>query len=369
MNDLFSYYRSASGSHAKAGPDKTRADDGSLWSLADAKTWPSPRSLRSRAWGLWRYREVLPDAPEYYVGLGEGGTPLVPLTLGRVRFDAKVEYMSPTGSFKDRGAAVMLAVAASWGVDRCAVDSSGNAAAAVAAYAAFFGMRCDVFVPAANSPLKLAQPAMHGAEVHRIDGSRADVAAAAMAFVDGSDAFYASHVYCPFFYEGTKTYAYEIWEQLGGRAPDSILLPVGNGTLVLGAAKGFRELRAAGCIDRLPRIVAVQAAACAPLAYAWENGSETVYGCDAEETAAEGIAIAAPPRGDEILRVVRETDGEIMTVSDSAVRDARARLARRGLFVETTAAVPAAALLQRTDLCGDGRRVVVPLCGSGLKGG
>lgn len=369
MSRPFALYRSASGYTAPAGPGPVTAPDGTLWSLDDVPAAFDRHDLKARPWTLWRYAEALPMVPERGCGLGEGATPLVSLRVGETSACAKVEYMSPTGSFKDRGAAVMLAVAASWGVDHCVVDSSGNAAAAAAAYAAHFGMRCDVFVPAANSPSKLAQPAVHGARVHRIDGSRADVAAAARKFVDRRGAFYASHVYCPLFYEGTKTYAYEIWEQLGGRAPDTLLLPVGNGTLVLGCAKGFRELRAAGLIDHLPRIVAVQAAGCAPLAHAWRRDGDDVVASGGGETVAEGIAIAEPPRARDILAAVRETDGEIMTVPDPEIERARRVLASCGFHVETTAAVPAAALLQRPQLAASGRDVVLPLCGSGLKGG
>ncbi len=201
-------------------------------------------------------------------------------------------------------------------------------------------------------------------------------------------AFYASHVYNPFFFQGTKTYAYELWEQLGG-APEVLVLPVGNGTLVLGAYYGFRDLLKLGLIERLPRILAVQAEGCAPLARAFAAGEKEAAPVVNTGTEAEGIAIAAPARHREILAAVRESNGLVITVSDAAIEAARHDLARVGFYVEPTAAAPYAGLLEYINgsmsgrfpiphapffagnpLRGEGsERVVVPLCGAGLKAG
>jgi len=367
MNEPLAQYSTATGARRAAGPAPFRADDGSLWRLPDVRASFNPNELQHRPWNQWRYREALPAVDFGRITLGEGATPLIALESNG-RLFAKLEYLAPTGSFKDRGAAVMLAVASHWGVGRCVVDSSGNAAAAAAAYAARASITCEVFVPAANSPGKLRQPEACGAIVHRIDGTRADVAEAAREHVERTGAFYASHVYCPYFFEGTKTWAFEIWEQLGGRAPAEVILPVGNGTLVLGAAKGFRELYAAGAIAHPPVITAVQTRACAPLARAFEAGMKTTVAIEAGPTSAEGIAIAEPPRAAEILAAVHATGGRIVKVDEPAIEQAGLALARQGCYVEITAAVTYAAWRGHGPSTESGP-VVLPLCGTGLKAG
>ncbi|HEY7350795.1 MAG TPA: threonine synthase [Ktedonobacterales bacterium] len=340
--------------------------------------------IQSRPPSLWRYREALPFAPDSTgwqdVTMGEGFTPLIPMTPETPGVLLKVEYQMPTLSFKDRGAAVLVARARELGVKRMIADSSGNAGTAIAAYAARAGIACDVYVPASASTKKLRQIAAHGAAVHAIPGSREDTAAAAIAAVEREQVFYASHVYQPFFFQGTKTYAFEIWEQLGGSAPDTLVLPVGNGTLVLGVYYGFRDLLRAGLIERLPRILAVQAAGCAPLAQAFARGEDTAAPVINTGTEAEGIAIAAPARSRQILAAVRETRGLIITVSDAAIEQARSALALRGFYVEPTAAAPYAGLVEyissnllsvasSSSLLPKGEQVIVPLCGAGLKTG
>ena len=183
--------------------------------------------------------------------------------------------------------------------------------------------------------------------------------------------------------QGTKTFAFEVWEQLGA-APDALVLPVGNGTLVLGAARGFRELRAAGLTERLPALIAVQSEGCAPLARAWASGSERPIEVESASSLAEGIAIPRPPRGAQILEAVVQSGGCIVAVPEAAIVPAQQRLGRRGLFVEPTAAIAwAGALLARGHPAGQGVRVddegwrvareltagslVVALCGAGLK--
>lgn len=323
-------------------------------------------------WSIWRYRSVLPVDPRSSawrrITLGEGATPLVDAGREHAGLKLKVDYAMPTLSFKDRGAVVMIAKASESGIDHVAADSSGNAGTSIAAYAARAGMRCDIFVPASASGAKIAQIEMHGARVHRIEGPRQAATDAVQAFVDGSDIFYASHVLNPYFHEGTKTFAFEVWEQLSFRAPDHLVLPVGHGTLVLGAYKGFRELHDAGYIDAIPRIHAVQAAACAPIARAYRRNEDAVQGIESEGTIAEGIAITEPPRGSEILTAVRATGGTISVVSDDDIRRAKQELAALGFFVEPTAAATFAAF--RTSLRGrvaPGDSCVVPLCGAGLK--
>jgi len=332
---------------------------------------PSAAALAGRRPTLWRYAEALPIAEPAQISLGEGLTPLVSAP-GGPGVQLKVDYLMPTGSFKDRGAVLLAALARRLRVPRMVADSSGNAGSAVAAYAARAGIPCEVYVPAATSAGKVAQLRAYGATVRQIPGSREDTADAAAQAAGQPGTFYASHVYHPFFLHGVKTYLLELWEQLGGRLPATLVLPVGNGTLVLGAYLGCRELLEQGLIDAMPPIVAVQAAGCAPLARAFADGAAVPAVIDGEPTIAEGIAIARPARGRQILAAVRDTGGAIVTVTDDQVSAAHAGLARAGLYVEPTAAACWAALqaglVDLPPAPSDGRvRAIAPLCGSGLK--
>ncbi len=311
------------------------------------------------------------------VSLGEGGTPLVRLDPDSPGVLLKADYLMPTLSFKDRGAAVLVAAALAAGARKVVQDSSGNAGAAVAAYAARAGLECDIYVPATTSPGKLAQIEASGARCVRVPGSREDTAKAALEAAERGaadrSAFYASHVYNPLFYEGTKTYVFEIYEALG-RLPDTLYVPLGNGTLVLGAWRALKDLKALGLIERYPRLVAVQAERCAPVLAAWRRlagaaGAIAVEPVVNRGTEAEGIAIAAPKRGAEVVAALRELGGEVVAAPEEGLSPAKAELARRGLFVETTSAACLAAYRARHGGAGlDEGLVVLPLCGSGLKG-
>lgn len=328
--------------------------------------------------GLWRFRAALPfggaedRALVASVSLGEGGTPLLPAGGAEPQLWLKADYYMPTLSFKDRGAVMLALAAKKFAFQEIAIDSSGNAACALAAYAARAGLTCHVFVPASASAAKLRQIRAHGAVLHAISGHRSDVAAAAMAAVTENNWYYASHVYNPLFYQGTKTYFWEILAQCAQRGvqpPQVYILPVGNGTLLLGAYQAFHELIHWGLLERFPHVVAVQAAACAPLYAAWRQGASVPLQITAEETVAEGIAIAAPPRGRQILAALREMNGEMVVVEDDAILAARADLAARGIYVEKTSAANYAAYRQllacRPEFAKS--RVVLPLCGAGIK--
>ncbi len=315
---------------------------------------------------LWRYQSVLPIARNDSISMGEGGTPTVrSRTLPGIQL--KLEFFSPTMSFKDRGAVVLATLAASIGVDSVMVDSSGNAGIAAAAYFARAEIPCEVLVPASTSPSKLTQIAAYGATVTVIQGSRADTAAAAMEIAErGSErgeVFYASHVYHPYFLHGVKTYGYEIWERNGRTLPSAVMVPVGNGTLLLGCYLAFSELVAGGLADRMPALLAVQAANCAPLAAAFGRDDDTIIAGVVGPTVAEGIAISAPPRARQILAAVRATGGTIVTVDDIEIISAHKQLASEGLLVEPTASVCfAAAVASKFPAAGD---MVIALCGAG----
>jgi threonine synthase len=297
--------------------------------------------------GVWRYRGWLP--PVDPVGLGEPRTALVelgePMAYGG-RVLAKLEGGLPTGSFKDRGTAVTVAWLRARGVRELVVDSSGNAGASFAAYAARTGVGLRVYVPAEASPAKLIQVRAHGATLVAVPGPRAAAGhAARQAVADGGPSVaYGSHLWQASFLAGTATFAYELFEQLGNRAPDAVIVPLGGGTLLLGIHLGFRRLRGAGLIEAAPRLIGVQSAACAPLARAFRAGLDDVVTAAPGATIAEGIRIDRPPRSREILAAVRETSGEILEVTDDEIRTSLRRLLAEGLFVEPTSATAHAGL-------------------------
>lgn len=279
---------------------------------------------------LLRYRATLPPGAAA-VDLGMTITRVAELRLGMF---VKADYQQPTGSFKDRGAAVTIGVAAGLGVDAVVVDSSGNAGKSVAAHARRAGMACTVYLPAGTSPAKTAGIAGYGATVVEVPGGRAAAAAAAQEEVRRTGRWYASHVHQPLFHHGVKTLAFELFEQVPGLDSGSVVVPAGNGTLVLGLWIGFGELAALGRLRRRPVLVAVQAERCAPLA-------GLVPGSDAgaAPTAAAGIAIPAPPRAAQVRGAVLASGGRVVTVGEEAIASARDELAGLGFEVEPTGAV------------------------------
>lgn len=319
-----------------------------------------PASLEPRAPGIWRYRHTFPLPAELTpVSLGEGRTPLIPVDLDGRTIHFKHEGLNPTGAFKDRGMSVMLSVLKHIGVTTALEDSSGNAGASFAAYAARAGLAAQVYVPASAAGPKRAQIAAYGAHLIPIAGPRSQAAAAARAAAEAGTV-YASHVFNPLGLAGLATTAFEIWEDLG-HAPEAIILPVGHGTLLLGLQRGFKMLLAAKLISRLPRLIAVQALACAPLWAVHTYGCQGLDWVTEGETLAEGIRVAQPVRGDYVLNAIRESNGHILAVDESAIAPAHAALAQRGLFVEPTCAVVWEAIPQ---IPGE---VVAILTGNGLK--
>ncbi|HZF76678.1 MAG TPA: pyridoxal-phosphate dependent enzyme [Acetobacteraceae bacterium] len=312
---------------------------------------------------LWRYAAALPFRPRAPVTMGEGCTPLVERAMAGGTALLKCEWFMPTGSFKDRGASVMLSLLRDQGVKAVLEDSSGNGGAAVAAYAAAGGMQATIFVPASTSPAKTVQARAAGAAIELIPGSRQDCADAALAASERI--FYASHNWQPFFLEGTKTLAYELWEDLGFRAPDNVVIPCGAGSNVLGLWIGFSELLRAGQIARLPRLFAAQPAHCGPIARAALGLPEAAP----LPTIAEGNAIAQPIRLPECLAALRETVGGAVLLEEAEIAEAALGLARGGIYVEPTCAQAAAAFGR---LLAQGRiapreTTVVLMTGTGLK--
>jgi threonine synthase len=316
---------------------------------------------------LWRYRAALPVPVAAPITMGEGRTPLLARTLHGATALLKCEFQMPTGSFKDRGASVMLSLLRQQGVDAVLEDSSGNGGAAIAAYAAAGGMRATIMTPASTSPAKTVQMRAHGATVELVPGTRQDTADAAER--RASTIFYASHNWHPFFLHGTKTLAYELWEDLDFTAPDNVIVPCGAGSNVLGCGIGFGELLRAGEIAALPRIFAAQPANCAPIAAAFQAGETSPVPVTITPTIAEGTAIAKPIRLAEVLGTLTETEGGAVTLTEPEIAAAVFDLARLGLYVEPTCAqvVPAFAKLLESGAITPEQRTVLVLTGSGLK--
>ncbi len=312
--------------------------------------------------------------PRRGIIMGEGNTPSasLPWIANRLGIDAlyaKLEFMNPTGSFKDRGTAVMMLMAAEMHAREVVADSSGNAGASVAAYAARAGIKAHIFVPASAPAAKLGQIAVYGATTHPIEGSRQDVTDAAVDFAHQNELVYVSHNLSPYFLEGTKTFAYEIVREFDGALPDHIIIPVGNGSLLIGAYKGFAELQRAGVIDKSPRLHAVQARAVMPLVAAFA-GDAPAPDNNSGTTIAGGIAVANPPRLKQSLRALRDTGGSAIAVSDENIRQWHALLASEGgIFAEPTSAAAFAGLeaLIEQGMISQCDFALVPVTGFGLK--
>ncbi|MFB6217740.1 MAG: pyridoxal-phosphate dependent enzyme [Halobacteriaceae archaeon] len=311
----------------------------------------APPSELDRDAGLWAFAEWLPV--ERRVTLGEGWTPLV----GEFGAELKLEYVFPSGSFKDRGATTTLSRAADLGVERVV----GNAGAAIAQYAARAGIDARVYVPADAKAGKLRAIERAGADIVGVDGDRTAVTEACHEAVEAGEGWYASHAYNPAFYAGTATVAYEVAAQRGWNAPESVVLPLGHGTLFLGAYRGFRRLRDAGITDRLPRMLGVQAAGTAPVAAALGNDAAGA------NDRADGIQVREPARRDQILAAIEDSGGDAIAVGSGATDGALDRLHGAGFYVEPTCATALAGLERYRERGVAGEEAVVALTGSGLK--
>lgn len=313
--------------------------------------------------GLWTFDELISVPKESSVRLGEGFTPLVDVSSP---WDCqfKLEYVSPTGSFKDRGATTTLARAMNMGVEHVIEDSSGNAGAAIATYAARAGVDCTIYVPANVKPGKVQAIERAGAAVVRVEGSREDVTEVCIESVEAGNGWYASHAWNPAFFEGTATMAYELAYQRNWDVPDAVVMPLGHGTLFLGAYRGFRSLCDAGWTDRMPRLLGVQSAGYDPIARELQSDLP-----DGVNSVADGIQIREPVRHDQVIDAIEATNGDCIALEASAVETELEALHQHGFYVEPTSAIAPAALRTYRDrgvLAGD-EDVAVPLTGSGLK--
>ncbi|MEZ4673225.1 MAG: pyridoxal-phosphate dependent enzyme [Caldilineaceae bacterium] len=300
--------------------------------------------------GLWRYAAMLPvlKADRSLITLGEGWTPLVNDRWAGHDVHWKIDALMPTGSYKDRGVSVMVNWLIGQGAETMIDDSSGNAGASLACYAARAGARAVIYVPERAPGPKKAQIAIYGAELVEVPGPRnMATQAAAAATAHSRDTAYASHAWHPAFILGQMTCAWEIWEQMGRKVPDWLISPAGHGGLLLGIWRGFEHLYHSKVIDRLPRLVAVQAVPYTPLYEAFHDGAEQVEASPRiESIQADGIAISFPVRAAALLDAIRQSNGTVVAVTDEEVGIAHEALAERGLFVEPTSATVAVAIQQ-----------------------
>ncbi|MGD0752202.1 MAG: pyridoxal-phosphate dependent enzyme [Anaerolineales bacterium] len=316
--------------------------------------------------GIWRFRHTFGLSPEVVpVSLGEGDTPLLWVkALGR-EIALKCDYLNPSGSFKDRGSAVMTAWLRSRGVTEVVEDSSGNAGASLAAYAARAGIKTRIFIPEYASGPKRRQIEAYGAELFPIPGSRSDVTKAVRKVSDNGTV-YASHAYSPFNLPGYASAAYEIFEQVG-KMPGAVVVPAGQGGLLLGLARGFDALRKVYNNDPIPLIIGVQARACAPLWALWAGRDGVMEPATEDGTLAEGVRVPNPVRGEAVRSAVLASRGIMCVVDEKDIMPARDALARLGFYVEPTSAIAWATLIRVIDKLPD--PIVVVLTGSGLKYG
>lgn len=360
------YVDPRTGRHYDLSERRWRSDDGYPM-MVTPLPGISRDDIDSRTRSLWRYRAALPVAIDKPASMGEGCTPLVQKRWGSLEPYFKLEWFNPTCSFKDRGAAVMMSFLRQIGVDAVLEDSSGNGGAAIAAAGAAAGMRVKVLAPSYTPAPKVAQIRAFGAEVQLVPGPREESEYEAVR--QSESIFYASHNWHPFFLQGTKTLAYELWEDLGFVAPDNVVIPTGAGSNVLGCWIGFKELLAAGQISKLPRIFVAQPLNCSPIDASFSAGVDTLVDRVVQPTIAEGTAIKRPVRLQEILQALRETNGKTVALTEEQIAAAVRRLAESGLYAEPTSASAAAAievLAQRGDIKA-GETTVALLTGTGLK--
>lgn len=336
----------------------------------------SPRKLASRVlWSMWRYAELLPVPYSPECSLGEGATPVArshrlenEFDLGELDF--KLEFTCPSGSFKDRGSTVLISRALQQGFSGVLIDSSGNAAASLATYAARANLKCVVLMPSKPTSTKLVQCISAGALVTKVLGTRQDTYEFAVRVRERARLFYCGFQTNPFALEGMKTMGYEICEQFDWKPPDWIVFPVGTGSALLGCFKAFTELRRLGWISKIPSIACIQPAGCAPISRAFLNNLEEIEQVTKPSSIAEGLLISNPVRGKRILSILRQTEGSATTVTEAEISDAsRLLINREGLFVEPSAAVSFAGLLKLRKAGKITRedRVLCILTGSGMK--
>ena len=340
------------------------------------------QTLKNSNWktkplSVWRYRDFMPiHEATRTVTLNEGGTGLHHLKrlgdeLGLTNVYAKNEGENPTGSFKDRGMTVGVTKAVELGVRHVICASTGNTSASLAAYAARAGLKCTVLIPSGKIAYgKLAQAMIHGAKVLQIRGNFDQALEFVLKLAEKHKSIYLLNSINPFRIEGQKSLGYEICEQLNNKAPDRIIIPVGNAGNISAVWKSLTEFHELGFIKTKPKMTGIQAAGSAPIAQAIKTNSDKIIPVEHPETVATAIRIGAPVSWKKAVNAIRESQGTAETVTDEEILDAQKTLARiEGIFVEPASASSIAGLkkLVNNGLISKGERVVCITTGHGLK--
>jgi len=338
------------------------------YDLSSLKQHFKPESIRDREASLWRYREVLPDVDP--VTLGEGFTPLL-----RSREISNVwikdEGLNPTGSFKARGISVAISVAKSYGLKKLAMPSAGNAGSALAAYAAASGIEAHIFMPQDVPLSNRVECEIYGAKITLVNGLISDCAHIVSERKEQEGWFDFSTLKEPYRVEGKKTMAYELFEQLEGKLPDAVIFPSGGGVGVIGMWKAFEEMEQLGWISKKPpRMIAVQATGCAPIVKAWDEGKGVCEAWPDASTLAAGLRVPRPYGDYLALKILRESGGTAVAVSDDEIMDAvRSWASTEGIFAapEGAASLAAYRKLRASGFLSETDRVVLFNTGAGLK--
>ncbi len=353
-------------------PISSRCKCGGVLELVLIKNFPKITDFNGV--GVWRYSKTLPISDEtQIITINEGNTPLIrtynlPVNEG-TKFFVKNEGQNPTGSFKDRGMTVAVTRAKEMGAETLVCASTGNTSASAAAYAARGGMKAVVLVPAGKvAGGKLVQAVIHGAKVIRVSGDF-DSALELMALeANKRRDLYIVNSLNPFRIEGQKTGAYEIFEQLGRKIPDYVILPVGNAGNISAYWKGFSELKKWGITDKTPKMIGVQATGASPLTQLFRRGNDNLVKWDNPETVASAIRIGNPVSWRKALAAVRESNGQFLAVTDQEILQAQRDLAsNEGIFVEPASATPLAAIEYLKGSFKKNSVVVSIATGNGLK--
>src|SRR5262245_33538392 len=348
------------------------------YDLKEVSQFVSREDFGYRVHSLWRFRELLPVRNlQNVITLFEGFTPLI--SADRIGAEINVpklilkdESLNPTGSFKARGLCVAISRAKELGVKEVCLPTAGNAGGAAAAYAARAGMKCHVFMPRDTPASFVEECSAFGADLRFVDGTIADAGREMQAEKNEKGWFDLSTLREPYRVEGKKTMLYEIAQNLNWDLPDVVVFPTGGGTGIVGAWKAFKELRELGWLNKpkIPRLIAVQAAGCAPIVRAWEQGQESAEEWKDAKTSAWGLRVPKAVADFLILQAIRESGGAAVAVSEEEIEEAVRQVgSKEGMFIAPEAAAGIAAIreLRKRKLVGNEETVILINTGCGIK--
>jgi threonine synthase len=348
------------------------------YDLKEVSQFVSREDFGYRVHSLWRFRELLPVRNlQNVVTLFEGFTPLISVDrvgseIGVRKLILKDESLNPTGSFKARGLSVAISRAKELGVTEVCLPTAGNAGGAAAAYASRAGMKCHVFMPRDTPKTFVEECSVLGADLRLVDGTIADAGRSMQPEKNEKGWFDLSTLKEPYRVEGKKTMMYEIAQSLGWDLPDVIVFPTGGGTGIVGAWKAFKELTELGWLNKakVPRLVAVQTAGCAPIVRAWEQGKESAEEWKNPKTSAWGLRVPKAVADFLILQAIRESGGVAVAVSEKEIAEAVGQVgAKEGMYIAPEAAAGVAGIreLRKRDLVGNEETVILINTGCGIK--